>query len=250
MVVLNDRMLSRALRWRMREKGWSLTEALCLVSMFAWGLALCLPLAQDARRRAEAVRCRYNLGQLAKAFSLYVADYEQAPDEAPPDRPTQTLRWEEKLYPFASFITDFDCPAAKSAWIVRVDKKARNAWVHYQKPDWHGQRIGYGYNANLSEHVVPLHPNDTLLIADAAHPAFVACPAWMKNPRAVRFLQYPDMCGALCRSPDEREKQARRHPGGTQAVFCDGRVEVLSREAVAEKWPSIVEWTGAETRRK
>ena len=223
------------------QNAWSLTEALCVISLLTLTAGFCVPLADEARRHAAAVRCRYNLRQIGQACATYLSDYDQFPDEAPLDQPTATLRWEEKLYPYVDYVGVFDCPAAKHPWVVRVDKKARNDWVHYQNPDWHGRRIGYGYNGNLSGREPTKEAARILLAADGCHPAFVACPEWMGNPKAVGFLSYPDRCAPLCRELQPNGKSVGRHVRGNQAVFCDGRVEILTREEIAERWPRIVQ---------
>ncbi|MCW5940919.1 MAG: type II secretion system protein [Fimbriimonadaceae bacterium] len=59
-----------------KRTGWSLVELLVVMAIFALLAGLLFPVMHSAEKSAKSAACLNNLSQIARATSLYVADYD------------------------------------------------------------------------------------------------------------------------------------------------------------------------------
>jgi Tfp pilus assembly protein PilE len=129
-----------------------LIELLLVIAIIAILAALLLPALSSAKAKGQRVNCLNNLGQLALAVQMYVADNagrlpENNPANAPLAQATNT--WvagnmmidtqatnqvfiqQSKLYPYAPHVALFRCPAdgSRSRGVLRVRSFSMNCWM-------------------------------------------------------------------------------------------------------------------------
>jgi prepilin-type N-terminal cleavage/methylation domain-containing protein/prepilin-type processing-associated H-X9-DG protein len=128
--------------------GFTLVELLAVMAIIAILAALLLPALSTARFEARRVGCQNHLRQLAAAMHMYAADHTgKFPENYPGDRQANTwiqgslavpadatnatLVQAGKLFPYASQVGLYRCPADPSTALgqPRVRSYSMNSWV-------------------------------------------------------------------------------------------------------------------------
>lgn len=162
-------------RRRRSTAGFSLVELLVVIALIAILAALLLPALAGAKAKAQAVGCLNNLKQLAVATQAYMADNRGlfvANNRTDIPGPQDTNAWVlgnmrhesdatntgflrlSRLFPYASQVGVFHCPADKSmadtgamagnpSRASRVRSYAMNGWLGSRYMENYPQRTGY-----------------------------------------------------------------------------------------------------------
>jgi prepilin-type N-terminal cleavage/methylation domain-containing protein/prepilin-type processing-associated H-X9-DG protein len=128
--------------------GFTLIELLMVIAIIAILAAMLLPALSSAKAKGQQVACLNNFKQLALGFSLYAADNDgKLPENTPSFKGTNTwvvgnlkvasestnqlLIRQGKLFPYASSVQTYRCPADRShiGGIPRARSYSMNGWL-------------------------------------------------------------------------------------------------------------------------
>jgi prepilin-type N-terminal cleavage/methylation domain-containing protein len=135
-----------------RRRAFTLMELLLVIAIIAVLAALLLPALSSAKMKGQRINCLNNLGQLALAVQMYVADNSgKLPENNPAstDLAQATNTWvtgnmkidyqatnqlliqQGKLFPYAPHLSLFRCPAdgSRSLGAQRVRSFSMNSWI-------------------------------------------------------------------------------------------------------------------------
>jgi prepilin-type N-terminal cleavage/methylation domain-containing protein len=154
---------------------FTLIELLIVIAIIAVIAALLLPALAAAKQKAHRLACINQLRQLAAAWQMYSADNEgklvdNSPLGTPPSQRTnawvlgnmrlaaeatdpQLIR-QSKLFPYASTLAVFRCPADHSNLngVPRVRSYSMNSWMGTRYMESEVNPAGKGYRTFAREH--------------------------------------------------------------------------------------------------
>jgi len=194
------------------ELAFTLIELLVVIAIIAILAALLLPALSGAKAKGQKTSCMNNLKQLDLASRLYAADNEgrlpvnlpwllpYLPDVWVPgnmqvgdDATNQSLIKQGLLYPYASAVPLFHCPAdsSKSKGLYRVRSYSMNGWMGSRSMETNEPNSGYrtfvkdtefaasqpsGLWLFIDEHELTIDDSFFLVTMDNSNP-FVSRPA-------------------------------------------------------------------------
>jgi prepilin-type processing-associated H-X9-DG protein len=220
---------------------------LVVMGIIALLAGVLLPVTVGARRRARQTKCASNLRQLSLAYSAYEIDYPDgfytlgltdsgvAGWTGDSDEERQcfvgdwSALWPGQLERHLRTVNVYECPAADVRYV--------NAFhpPHLRQP----LPLGYAWNAvvwqpNLTREqmtaerrkLIKGHEADHMLFVDKT---FYKCFYISNHLMIAGFANVPHIWLRYGYCPDNRD---RRHPPGSNVLFCDGHVEALSFEEI------------------
>jgi prepilin-type N-terminal cleavage/methylation domain-containing protein/prepilin-type processing-associated H-X9-DG protein len=147
---------------RLCELAFTLIELLVVIAIIAILAALLLPALSAGKANGQRTSCMNNLKQLDLAWRFYAADNEgrlpaNLPFSSPPDSwvsgnmqvaqdaTNQSLIKQGLLYPYASQVPLFHCPADRSAsdGFDRVRSYSMNGWMGSRNMETNEPASGY-----------------------------------------------------------------------------------------------------------
>lgn len=216
-------------RGEYRSQGaFTLVELLLVIAIIALLAALLLPALSTAQSKAKRTACLNNLKQAALSFQMYAADNDGKLAENLPmpsqnsnswvlgnmkvssDSTNLTLIREGKLFPYASQVALYRCPAdpSRTGNTPRVRSYSMNSWIGSRYMDTYPRATGYRTFIRDSE-LSAAGPARLWVIADE-HEISID-DAW--------FLVAMDDSGLVTSFP------ATRHEGRYGLNFADGHAE-------------------------
>ena len=220
---LNPNSPTGAAKRRMagRPSGFTLIELLVVIALIAILSALLFPALMKVRETARSTSCKNNLSQIGKAVTMYMDDWDDT-------------------YPLAAYEdTDGDVvgilqpytnqPYGKGIWrCPSHDFLFENGWTS-----------SYGYNWEYLLEPGPKYPhtgfsgfyNSGITLSDLQRPSDTIC--FMDSsapPPNTHLWSYVVRPG----DPTNNNGMGRphfRHNGRPNALFCDGHVKAIPRDA-------------------
>ncbi len=184
--------------------GFTLVELLTVIAIVAILVAITIPIVGKVRENARSTQCKNNLKQLITAYFLYSQDNKGA---VPTDGAGAV--WCRQIDPYMTQVTDnnmrqmYKCPS------VEPDPTAE--W-------W---RSDYGANIHGAVRDANFTTTAPALVNGIANPSqTIAFIDWIPKWRFARAFEYAQVNGA-------DKERVFRHNGQVNAVFVDGRVDVL-----------------------
>jgi prepilin-type N-terminal cleavage/methylation domain-containing protein len=207
--------------------GFTLIEILVVIAIIAILAALLLPVLSVGKLKGKRVSCSNNLRQFAASSQMYSADNDgRLVDNLPLgqgtnfwvpgnmtealDATNQTLIRQGKLFPYASQVPIYRCPAdpSESRGVPRVRSYAMNGWMGSRYMERNSAQSGYRTFVRESE-ISSAGPARLWSIIDE-HEASID-DAWFQVTMddSQPFVSFP----------------ATRHEHGYVLNFADGHVE-------------------------
>lgn len=226
--------------------GFTLIELLVVMAIIAILAGLLLPALNTAKTQAREASCLNHLKQLALSSQLYAADHdgrlvENLPEGAgtntwvlgnlkrPRDATNTAFLRQAKLFPYASHVSLYRCPADASQFVgtLRVRSYAMNGWMGSRYMARQGRNAGYRTFVKDSE-LAASHPAGLWTLLDE-HAASVD-DGW--------FLVTMDDTQPFASYPTER------HSRGFGLNFADGHVETIRLRDPTSRFPDTGIHTG------
>jgi prepilin-type N-terminal cleavage/methylation domain-containing protein len=231
---------------RRPASAFTLIELLLVIGIVAVLAALLLPALAAAKARGRRAVCMDNLKQAALSFQMYTADnggklaqnyplfsadsnsWVLGDMKVSSDSTNKTFIRQGKLFPYASQVALYRCPADPSRTddAPRVRSYSMNGWIGSRYMETHSQAAGYRTFVRESE-LAAADPAAIWVIADE-HEASID-DAW--------FLVTMDNSKPFASFP------ATRHEGSYGLNFADGHAEFYKLHDA--KSPAAGEQTGA-----
>ena len=212
---------------------FTLVELVLIVGIIVTLAVLLFPILSGVQARAKRTACLDNLKQAAISFQMYAADNEgKLPQNSPQpdaasnawvlgnmklsvDSTNQTLIRQSKLYPYASQVTLYRCPAdpSRTEDSPRVRSYSMNGWVGSRYMEDLSPATGYRTFVRDSE-LAAAGPANVWLISDE-HEASID-DAWFLLPMDdSRLASLP----------------ATRHQNSYGLNFADGHADFFKMRA-------------------
>jgi len=213
--------------------GFTLIEILVVIAIIAILAALLLPVLSLGKAKGKRVGCLNNLRQFALSTQMYNADndgklVENLPLDAgaqatnswvrgnmkvAADATNQALLRQGKLFPYASQVATYRCPAdtSQSAGVPRVRSYSMNSWMgsRYMEREPGGYQGSY-YRTFVRESEIAVAGLATLWTIGDEHEATIDDAwFWVTMDDSRPFASFP----------------ATRHDHGYALNFADGHVE-------------------------
>ena len=217
----------------MRRRGFTLIELMVVMAIIGILASLLLPALSRAKATAESVVCKNNLRQHAFALGDYVSDSGGKYPRS---------YWEMgSSSPYISSSTVKSCPAA-SRFNEKCSRTAANSF-YLPTCDYDLNREGTGtvFFNDSDGHVLGLGGSWAMVsVPDSTLERFVEIPlpeSDVRRPSDMIAFIHVVNTGSTCGSysarmgfgwpgvPRNPLTSAALHPGGENAVFCDGHVE-------------------------
>jgi len=189
-VTLIDKF--HASRFQTGRRGFTLIELLVVIAILAILIAILIPVTSRALKAANRTKCSNNLGNIAKAMHLYLADNQAIfPDFAWNEQYLQC----EILYPYIKDPKAYICPTAQR------ESVGGNNWPEYYQTEIEGREFTTDYKINDAQRL------------DGGTPSFALADT-------SRFIIACDLDWTV----------PLIHSGKGNFVFFDGHVETMSKE--------------------
>jgi len=201
----------------MRPKGFTLIELLVVIAVISILAGLLLPVFSQAREKARQANCLSNLGQLAKAMTLYTGDNDELYPPAPYSQVVggqlRRIWWMDMLFPYVKSGGVYTCPSDPQVtdWIRWTNDPPERGGCSGGRQGVSMENFRYfSYPVNRSlTHPTSLselpRPSDTSVFSDG----YPECSGSPPAPRTSSIAQ-----------PDGTP----RHQEGINVTYADGRI--------------------------
>ncbi len=205
------------------RKGFTLIELLVVVAIIALLAALLLPAMKNALEAARTIKCAANLKQIQLAAILYLRDHDVFPPhydyrdrngDGRADGPT----WFYDGPTVGGYYTSFFARPYLGAGVTASPSRGQGSIYDcpsYDKPDWTGYYVNYGYNMAVGPHNVSFPPVELVSIERPSDLAvFADAYSYAISPNPAYWSYWDGIWGV------------RYHPGDRyNAAFADGHVQ-------------------------
>lgn len=194
-------------RRRHSRTGFTLIELLAVIAVIGVLVAILIPVVGKVRQNARDANCKSNLKQIGTAYLLYVQDNK---GKVPTDGGGVGAVWTQQLDPYMIRIADtnmrqmYKCPSVEEDSAAEWWRSDYGANIHGAVRD-----SSFTTTAPVMLNGIP-SPGQTIAFID-----------WIPKWRFARAFEYAQVNGV-------DKDRVFRHGGRVNAVYVDGRVDVLS----------------------